>query len=70
MKKRQEIQDKRNAANQIKKSEEPNQQLSQGQENVVKVVDKSYLEKKFHSHEFQFQIEESVDKYSLNEEQE
>jgi hypothetical protein len=44
--------------------------LSHTQENVVKIVDKSYLEKKFHSHEFQFQIEESVDKNSLNEEQE
>lgn len=71
MKKRQEIQDNRDANYQIsKKLNKPNQHLSQGQENVVKVVDKSYLEKKFHSHEFQFQIKESVKKYSLNEEQE
>ena len=71
MKKRQDIQDNRDANYQIsKKLNKPNQHLSQGQENVVKVVDKSYLEKKFHSHEFQFQIKESVKKYSLNEEQE
>ena len=71
MKKRQEIQDNRNANYLISKNlNKPNQHLSQGRENEVKVVDKSYLEKKFHSHEFQFQIEDSVEKYSLNEEQE
>ena len=70
VKKRREIQDTRNVSNQPKKAEGPNQQISRSQENIVKVVDKSYLEKKFHSKEFQFQIEESVEKYSLNEEQE
>ncbi|KIM35721.1 hypothetical protein M413DRAFT_52319, partial [Hebeloma cylindrosporum] len=36
----------------------------------VKVVDKSYLEKKFFNHEYQFQIEHTIGKYNLNEEQE
>jgi len=70
IKKRQEVQEKRNTNIQPKKIDIPNYPLIQGQENVVKVVDKSYLEKKFHNHEFQFQIEDSVVKYSLNEEQE
>ena len=70
VKKRQEIQDERNANNQPKKTDQPGHPFAQGQENLVKVVDKSYLEKKFHNSEFQFQIEDSIVKYSLNEEQE
>ena len=70
IKKHQEIQDECMANNQPKKIDTPNHPFVQGQENVVKVVDKSYLDKKFHSLEFQFQIEDSIVKYSLNEEQE
>ena len=70
IKKRQEIQDKRNVNNQPKKIDTPDHLFTQGQENVVKVVDKSYLEKKFHNPEFQLHIEDSIVKYSLNEEQE
>src|SRR5258708_6837014 len=70
IKKHQEIQDEQNVNNQPKKIDTPNHPFAQGQENVVKVVDKSYLEKIFHNPEFQFQIEDSIVKYSLNEEQE
>ena len=70
VKKCQEIQDECNANNQPKKTDQPDHPFVQGQENIVKVVDKSYLEKRFHNSEFQFQIEESIVKFSLNEEQE
>ena len=61
------MQDKRNENNQLKKTDEPNHVFAQGQENVV---NKSYLEKKFQNPQFQFQIEDSIVKYSLNEAQE
>jgi len=70
VKKHQEIQDECNANNQPKKTDQSSHPFVQGQENIVKVVDKSYLEKKFHNSEFQFQIEDSIVKYSLNVEQE
>ena len=70
VKKRQDIQDARMANSQPKKVEPSSQQFEPGKENIVKIVDKSYLEKRFHSKDFQFQIEESVQKYTLNEEQE
>jgi hypothetical protein len=70
VKKRQEIQDECNANNQPKKTDQSGHPFVQGQENVVKVVNKFYLEEKFHSSEFQFQIKESIAKYSLSEEQE
>jgi hypothetical protein len=70
VKKSQEIQDEHNANNQPNKTDQSGHPFLQGQENVVKVVDKFYLEKNFHSSEFQFQIEDSIAKYSLNEKQE
>ncbi|KIM34718.1 hypothetical protein M413DRAFT_34266, partial [Hebeloma cylindrosporum] len=42
----------------------------QSQENVVKIVDKTYLERRFFHPDCQFQIEDSIAKYELNEVQE
>jgi hypothetical protein len=41
-----------------------------GTSNVVKVVDKSYLQKAYHAHEGQGFIEQSIKRYTLNREQE
>jgi hypothetical protein len=46
VKKHQEIQDVRNANNQPNKTDQSGHPFVQGQENVVKVVDKFYLETK------------------------
>jgi N-acetylmuramoyl-L-alanine amidase CwlA len=70
VKKHQEIQDEHNAKKQPNKTDQSSHRFVQGQENVVKVVDKFYLEKKFHSSEFHFQMKDSIAKYPLNEEQE
>ena len=39
-------------------------------ENVVKIVDKSYLEKSFVASEYKVQIDETITKFELNKEQE
>jgi len=62
--------DKRNENNKFV-SDNPDPQLSRNfKENVVKIVDKSYLEKSFVAGEHKVQIDETVTKFELNKEQE
>ena len=63
--------DKRNENNKFVSDNNSDSHLSRNfKENVVKIVDKSYLEKSFVAGEHKVQIDETVTKFELNKEQE